>query len=117
MSRRTISLFDIFDLYEPAAVPVKHRERFLYEYPPVFIELSPDGHEELVNVECAVVVGVEQVEDERHVLLVDAHAEVLASLRELKQRDTLAAIVVHDREELLQADDTSDATGFNLVTE
>jgi len=113
----TVSLLDIFDLNEPAAIPVKHGECLLYERPPVLVELAPDGHEELVDIERAVVVGVEQVEDERHVLLVDAHAEVLARLRELKQRDTLTSVVVHDREELLQADDTSDATGFDLVTE
>jgi hypothetical protein len=43
--------------------------------------------------------------------------EVFAGLGELKQRNAFAAIVVHDRKQLLQTDNAPYTTRFDLVTE
>ena len=113
----TVPLLNVLDLDDPVRVLVDLLERLLDETPPVVVHLAPDSEHELVDVERPVVVRVEHVEYERHVLVVDAHFEVLAGLRELVQGDVLAPVVVHYREELLEAHDSTDAPRLNLVSE
>lgn len=117
MPAGVIKIFDVVDLKGPVSIAVDLRKSPLDELPPLGIQLAPDGHEELVDVEGPVVVRIEDIENQWHVLLVNAHLEVLADLGELVKRDALGAIVIHDGEELLQADDTAGPAGLDLVPE
>ena len=97
-----------------------HQERLIsfdYRVLPFLAERTAEHTQELVKVNGAVAIRVKGREERRNILLGDAHAEVLAGLDELGQRESVRSIVVHDGEESLQADDASGATSLQLVSE
>ena len=112
-----VDVLDVVNIQEATAVLVNLSEGLLNECLPEVVKLSPDSIEELIDVEGAISVGVEDVEEHRHVLVTDAHLEVSTRLGELRQRDALAVVVVHDEEQLLQANDAPSPSSLDLVSE
>lgn len=82
-------LADIFNIDDAASVAVKHPERFLDKSSSTLTELSPDRHEELIDIQNAVSIRIEEAKEQRDVLFINAHFEVAASLRELINADVL----------------------------
>jgi hypothetical protein len=117
MAPRVVEVLDVVDLKKTIAVSIDLVKSSLNELPSIVVELSPDGHKELINVQSAVVVGIKDIKNERHVLLIDADFEVLAHLGELVLRNALRAVVIHDGEELLKAHNAASAPGLDLVPE
>lgn len=112
-----VRVLDIFQLQVPIAVLVNAPECLLHECASVIRKFASDRHEELIDVEAAVPIRVKEVKYQRHVLFVDAHFEIAASLRKLVLAYALAAIVVHDCEQLLDTDDAPGSPRLYLVAE
>ena len=112
-----VEVLDIVYLKVSIAVSVNFMESSLNQLPSVVVELSSNGHKELVNIESAVVIGIKDVKNERHILLVDANFEVFANFRKLILRNALRAIIVHNGKELLKAYNTPSASGLDLISE
>ena len=80
-------------------------------------ELSADCHKELIDVQCTISVGVERVEKSRDVFLGDTCLKIAASFCKFLLRECLGAIIVHDLEEALDADDATSSSRLYLLTE
>ena len=72
---------------------------------------------EFAEMQSTVTVFIKLLEENRHVLFADADAEVSRRLDELGQRQRLAAIIIHDGEEALEADHAAGSSSLQLVTE
>ena len=113
----SIRIFDIVDVEEAGPILVNLSESLLNKSQALVVQLAPNGHQELINVQSAVSVRVERIEECGNVLLGNASFEIATSLGKLLLRERLGAIVVHDLEQALNAYDASGASRLDLVSE
>jgi hypothetical protein len=78
---------------------------------------ASDRSQELVVIDVAVLVCIEDAEKSLDVLLTVVQSEVVDCLGELRQVQILAVVVVDDLEESGEADYTSGTSGENFISE
>lgn len=113
----SIRIFDVVDVEEAGPILVNLSESLLHECQALVVQLATNGHQELIDVQSAVPVRVERIEERGNILLGNASLEIAASLGELLLRERLGAIVVHDLEQALNAYYASGASRLDLVSE
>ena len=113
----SIRIFDVVDVEEAGPILVNLSESLLHECQALVVQLATNCHQELIDVQSAVPVRVERIEERGNILLGNASLEIAASLGELLLRERLGAIVIHDLEQALNAYDASGASRLDLVSE
>ena len=112
-----VNVLNVINVQITTAVNINLSESLLNESLSQVVEFSSDRIQELIYVQSAVSVGVEDIKEDRDVFITDANLEVSAGLGELRERDALAEVVVHDEEQLLQANDTTGSSSLDLISE
>ena len=78
-----VAVADVVDVQETRAVTVDLMEGLLDKLEAFVAELTADRHEELIDVECAVTIGVKGSKECRDVLFRDTGLEITTRLRKL----------------------------------
>jgi len=115
MLPRVVALPHIVDVDVAVFVEIQLLEYSLDQVLSEWTHVSLDGVEQLVERNDAIIVDVEHVEESTALLLAELEAEVTESLPELLYLERSIAIVVQDLEYSLQADQSSCASGSQLL--
>ena len=81
MLASVVAVADVIDVQETGTVTVNLLEGFLDKLETFVVELASDCHEELINAECAVAIGIKSSEECRDVLFGDSCLEITTCFR------------------------------------
>ena len=81
MLARVVAVADVIDVQETGTVTVDLLEGFLDKLETFVVELASDCHQELINAECAVAIGIKSSEECRNVLFGNSCFEITTCFR------------------------------------
>ena len=117
VSLSIISFLNVVNLDVTIGVAVERAECTFNKGLAVIVHLSTDCHKELVYVQGSVTIDIEHVEECGNILFIDSHTEIAAHLCKFVLRNRLAAIIIHNCEELLETNNSTGAPRLDLITE
>jgi hypothetical protein len=112
-----VAAHDLLGLNDAGAVLVDDVEGLVDEVQAALGEGVPHALDELLEGDRAAVVRVEVIEEHPDLWVREAHLELLHSLLELAHGQRLGAVVVHDAELALEADEAVRSVRLHLLLE
>ena len=112
-----INILNVVNINKAAAVDVDLSERLFDERSSEVIQFASNGHQEFVDVKGSVSVGIKLLKQGGHILLTDTNFEIFARLCKFRLRDTLAVVIIHYGEELLQTNNASRSSCLYFISE
>jgi len=105
-----VLLLDVIQFEDTRLIAVHNGEGLHGEIFPELVHLATHATEELLIVDGATVIAIENLEEAVGVLLAEADTEVVDGLKELRGTEVLAVVIVSDFELTAESLDTAGST-------